>query len=359
MKKNIMVVGGYGQVGQMICKHLGELYPGTVIAAGRSFDRAEQFCLTMEGKVKPYQINIKEVVDPDIWKDIKLVVMCLDQADPVFARTCFNNGVHYVDISADDSFLSQLELLHEEAAAGQATAVLSIGLAPGLTNLLAAHAKHLMDRTDAIDISIMLGLGDQHGKAAIEWTVDNLGTDFTVMQAGSKVVVSSFTDGKITEFGSAMGHRKSYRFNFADQHALSRTLGVPLVSTRLCFDSAVVTGLLAWLRAGGVFRLLKLPRIRHAAILLFGKLRFGKEMFAVKIDAWGKRGQDDVLIECLIQGIKEASITAKVAAAVADKVYRSELPHGVYHIDQLFEWECLLPSLPPEVKVDIRINDYS
>ncbi|OMF12803.1 saccharopine dehydrogenase [Paenibacillus sp. FSL H7-0331] len=358
VKNHMMVVGGYGQVGQMICRDLGELYPGKVIAAGRSYDRAEQFCLTTEGKVKPYQINIKEAVDPEIWKDIKLVVMCLDQIDPAFARTCFNNGVHYVDISADDSFLSQLEHLHEEAVAGQATAVLSIGLAPGLTNLLAAHAKHLMDQTDVIDISIMLGLGDQHGKAAIEWTVDNLGTDFTVMQAGSKVVVSSFTDGKITEFGSALGHRKSYRFNFADQHALSRTLGVPLVSTRLCFDSASVTGLLAWLRVGGVFRLLKLQRIRHAVIQLFGKLRFGKEMFAVKIDAWGKKGQDDVLIECLVQGIKEANITAKVAATVADRVYSSVLPHGVYHIDQLFEWEKLLPSLPPEVMIDIRINDY-
>ncbi|MBD0381473.1 hypothetical protein [Paenibacillus sedimenti] len=51
----------------------------------------------------------------------------------------------------------------------------------GLTSLLARRAKNLMDETDSIDISIMLGLGDHHGKAAIEWTIDNLGMKYDVI----------------------------------------------------------------------------------------------------------------------------------------------------------------------------------
>lgn len=47
--------------------------------------------------------------------------------------------------------------------------MLSIGLAPGLTNLLAAHAHRLLDEVTELDIFIMLGLGDRHGKAAMEW----------------------------------------------------------------------------------------------------------------------------------------------------------------------------------------------
>lgn len=356
MKNDIVVVGGYGHVGRMICRDLGELYPGKVYAAGRSFSRAEQFSSTTNGKVRPLQLNIKDAVDPEILKDVKMVVMCLDQEDTAFVRTCFKSGVHYVDVSANDSFLSQLEGLHAEAAASHVTAVLSVGLAPGLTNLLALRAKNLMDKTNAIDIFIMLGMGDQHGQAAIEWTVDNLGTDFGIVNDGSRTVVSSFTDGKKTDFGSELGRRKAYRFNFSDQHALTRTLDVPFVSTRLCFDSIAVTGLLAWLRASGMFRLLKLKTIRNAAIQLFGKMRFGKELFAVKIDTWGKRGQEDVLVESFLQGINEAKITAMVAASVSDKVYRSALSHGVYHIDQLFELESLLPSLPPDATIETRIN---
>lgn len=33
MKDNIVVVGGYGHVGKMICKELGDLHPGKVYAA--------------------------------------------------------------------------------------------------------------------------------------------------------------------------------------------------------------------------------------------------------------------------------------------------------------------------------------
>lgn len=120
-KEYIMVIGGYGHVGQKICTQLGEKY-----------------------------------------------------------------GIDYVDISADFSFLSQVKELHHEAVRKQVTAILSVGLAPGVTNLLARYAKEQMDRMNVLDITIMLGLGDAHGKAAIEWTIDNLNTDFDVVKNGSR-----------------------------------------------------------------------------------------------------------------------------------------------------------------------------
>ncbi|MGC5327696.1 saccharopine dehydrogenase family protein [Brevibacillus sp. SYSU BS000544] len=359
MKEHIVVVGGYGHVGQTICRELAEIYPGKVFAAGRSLERAEQFSLSSGGKVKPMQLDIREPVHPDVWNSVKLIIMCLDQENPAFVQSCFETGTHYIDISANSSFLSQVKSLHSIASANHSTAVLSIGLAPGLTNLLALHATRLMDQTELIDISIMLGLGDQHGKAAIEWTIDNLSTSFEVVANGSKVAVASFTDGKATYFGSNLGHRKAYRFNFSDQHSIPETLGIPSVSTRLCFDSPVMTQLLAWLRASGVFRLLKAKPFRKAAVQSFGKLRFGKEMFALKIDARGKKNGKDVFIECFAQGKNEAIITAKVAAAVADVVYRSNLPHGIYHIDQLFDLERVMPLLEQVVKINTVMNGNS
>ncbi|NOU96873.1 saccharopine dehydrogenase [Paenibacillus sp. LMG 31456] len=356
MKEHIVVIGGYGHVGQMICRELCDLYPGKVFAAGRSLERAEQFSRATGGKVRPLQLNISEPVDPNALDNVKLIVMCLDQTDTSFVRSCLEKEIHHVDISANVSFLSQVEKLHSEALTSRSTAVLSIGLAPGMTNLMALHAKRLMDQTDAIDISIMLGLGDQHGKAAIEWTIDNLGTQYQVVKDGRSMEVGSFKDGKITDFGTSLGRKKAFRFNFSDQHVLPRTLGVPSVSTRLCFDSKPVTELLAWLRAAGVFRLLKYMPIRNTIVQLFGKMRFGTELFAVKIDAWGKKNQENVMVECFLQGKNEAVITAKVASALANIVYRSSSPHGVYHIDQLFDLETLLHPIRQMVSIETRIN---
>lgn len=356
MKDQIVVVGGYGQVGQTICKKLSELYPGKVYAAGRSFERAENFSRSTGGKVRPLKLDIQAELNPNVLDRAKLVIMCLDQTDTRFIQYCFENGIHYTDVSADYSFLAQAEKWHAAAIAGQATAVLSVGLAPGLTNLLARHAQSLMDQTDAIDISIMLGLGDRHGQAAIEWTVDNLNTKYSVVQDGAAREVASFTDGRRTVFGAGLGRRKAYRFNFSDQHVLPRTLNVPSVSTRLCFDSAAVTGLLAWLKAAGAFRLMRFRPVRNAAIQSFGKLHLGKDLFAVKIDARGKKGAQAVLAECFLHGKNEAELTARVAAAIAAALYRSEFPHGVYHIEQLFELEPVLAAIGDAVTSETKLG---
>lgn len=356
MKENILVVGGYGQVGQTISRNLAELYPGKVFAAGRRFDSAAQFSSATGGKVRPLQLDINRTLAPSLLEDVRLVIMCLDQTDTAFVRSCLGGGVHYVDVSASHSFLALVEGLHTEAVAGQATAVLSVGLTPGLTNLLARHATLLMDRTDVIDISVMLGLGDQHGKAAIEWMIDNLGTSFEVTREGRRTKVAGFSDGQQKDFGALLGRRRAYRINVSDQHVLPRTLGVPTVSTRLCFDSAVVTGMLAGLRASGVFHLLNRGPLRAAMVRLFGALRWGTDMYAVKIDAWGEKNQQQVFVESLLQGKREAVITARVAAGVAAALHRNSFAHGVYHIEQLFGLESIWQLIQPEVSLETRMN---
>lgn len=357
MSKQIVVVGGYGHVGQTICRQLGELFPGNVFAAGRSLERAEQFSRATGGKVKPLQLDITGKIDANWLRQVGLVIMCLDQTNDAFVRCCLEHGVHYVDISATYTFLSQAENMHEIASAAGATAVLSVGVAPGLTNLLARRALKWIDAAGALDIYVMLSLGDQHGKAAIAWTIDNLGEKFEVIRDGTRIEAAGFTDGKETDFGPGIGRKRAYRFNFSDQHVLPRTLGVPSVSTRLCLDSAVATTLLAWLSASGAFQLLKRKPVRaFIARLLESKVKVGQERFAIKIDAWGRRGETDVFAECFFQGEREAETTAKVAVAVATAVYRSSFPHGVYHIEQLMEFEEVWHSIQHGAYTETRVN---
>ena len=335
MKDIILVVGGYGHVGRTICQELGTKYPGKVVAAGRSRERAEQFSREMGGKVRPLRLNLQEPVDSQVLKDVKLVIMCLDQTDTTFVRACLHSGAHYVDVSANGQFLLQAERWDDEAKANGGTAVLSVGLAPGLTNLLAAHAVSQLDRTDSIDIGIMLGMGDQHGQAAIEWTVDHMGQRFEVIENYLRKNVNSFSGGRRTDFGP-LGRKRAYRFPFSDQQTLVRTLEVPTVSTRLCFDSAVMTGLLAGLRIIGVFKLMKWRWARNLTVRAFSRVHFGEEKFAIKIDAHGRKNGDEVTIQHFLQGLHQSVMTAKVAVSVADAMYRKNYPSGVYHMEQLF-----------------------
>lgn len=353
MKDQIIVIGGYGQVGQAISRRLGELFPGKVYAAGRNLQRARKFSQSAGGKVQPLHLDVQAPPSPNLLKQARLVVMCLDQTDTRFVQFCLESGTHYIDVSADYSFLAQIEKHHPMALSGGATAVLSVGLAPGLTHLLARHAHSLLDNTDSIDISIMLGLGDQHGQAAIEWTIDNMNANYTVVVQGEPKEVSSFTGGKKISFSKGKKGRMAYRFNFSDQHVLPTTLGVPTVATRLCFDSAGVTRLLAGMKATGMLRSLNWSPVRKAAIGLLGKPYMGTARFAVKVDARGTYQGQSALAECYLQGEHEALITARMATILSEALYRSELPHGVHHIEQLFELEPVLTALGKEVKVEI------
>lgn len=196
--------------------------------------------------------------------------------------------------------------------------------------------------TDSIDISIMLGLWDQHGKAAIEWTVDQLS--------------GGFTNGKRTDFGRGLGRRTAYRFEFADQYVLRRKLGLPSVVTRLCFDSAAVTGLLAWLSAAGATRLLERKAIRSPVVKWLAGKRPGKARCAVKVDAYGMWKGEPAAVECFFQGGEEARITARVAVYAADALYCTSLPPGVYHMDQLFDLDHVLARIGAPDYVEIRLN---
>ncbi|MCM3340673.1 saccharopine dehydrogenase NADP-binding domain-containing protein [Paenibacillus sp. MER TA 81-3] len=349
-KEDIVVIGGYGHVGRTICVRLGERYPGKVYAARRSRERAECFCHSTGGRIRPLEIDIRKPIPSAMLNSLKLVIMCLDQTDTGFVRECSRAGTHYIDVSANGSFLRQVEKCREGA-----TALLSVGLAPGLTNLLALGAHRLLGETDQIDLAIMLELGDAHGEAAIEWTADNMGARFDITQNGRQVEALSFTDSKTFDFGADIGNRLAYRFPFSDQQTLSRSLDVPSVATRFCLDSPLVTGLLAGARRTGAVRLLQAGWLRKRIIHSLGALRFGGDRFAVKAEARGRSKEGKpALAEYFLQGRDQSAVTAQVVAAAAAMLIDSHSPAGVYHLEQLTDVATMLKELGPYIMFDTR-----
>ena len=60
--EKIMVVGGYGNVGGKICQELSNYYPGKIIAAGRSYEKAKIFTQHSGGKILPAVVDIQHGV---------------------------------------------------------------------------------------------------------------------------------------------------------------------------------------------------------------------------------------------------------------------------------------------------------
>ena len=188
----ILIVGGYGKVGRSIAERLAPPLPGRVAISGRSLSKAQAVAGEIGHGVEGRAIDIQAASSADALDGVVLVIVCIDQTDTRFARQCLARAIHYIDISADYGFLSHVEKLDALARQNSVTALLSVGVAPGLTNLLAARVGARMARIERIDILLELGLGDHHGQAAVEWMLDNLDTEYEVKENGRPKTVRSF-----------------------------------------------------------------------------------------------------------------------------------------------------------------------
>jgi len=336
-KGKILVVGGYGAVGRTIATTLGNSFPGQVIVAGRNYQKAEALSAELGQKVLPLALDVSNVSPNDKrLNDVALVVMCLDLDDPQFVAQCIQRGIHYIDISATYEILSKIEQLNTVAVNAGATVILSVGLMPGLSNLLAKHCQSKIPAMRYADIYVLLGMGEAHGEAAIRWTLENINTEFTLKTRDGTKRVSSFSKGKQTILPGGFGKRTAYAFDFSDQHVIPKTLNIDAAASWFCLDSAFVTTLFAWYKKTGLSKILKFESAQNFSVKLLQKFQFGSDKFIIKVEA-GINPEQGALYECSVSGNGEACFTGLVAAKVAEALYTASFAPGVFHIEQLFD----------------------
>ncbi|MFA9556368.1 saccharopine dehydrogenase NADP-binding domain-containing protein [Evansella sp. AB-rgal1] len=362
--KNILVIGGYGQVGSVICRNLSQSYPKKVIAAGRNFEKAKNFSLSTKEKVLPLEIDIYNLDEThDIFKQTQLVIMCLDQKDTSFVEKCINNKIDYIDISPSYSTLSKMESLNPKALESGSTLVLGVGLAPGISNLMVKKLTSQFDKVNRTDIYLMLGIGEKHGIDGVEWLLNNINNTYSIIENGQKRKVDSFTEGKYLELPKKYGKRKAYRFDLADQHIVSKTLNLDNVSSRLFYDSAITTNELAILKKLGVFKLMRLKffskffvKIFDGALHIFDFLKIGSNEYLVKAEVYGEIEGKKGTIESVLFGSNNTEITGNVASIIGNKIIQNKYSPGVHFIEQLFDLDEILSVLDGTISYQYEVK---
>lgn len=296
---HVLVLGGYGAVGARATADLRAAghAPRT---AGRDGRRAD---VTLD--LADRSAVARAAAQADV------VLNAAGREDLDLVRAVTDAGTPFVDISATTGYLAGLEQLDPAAAV-----VVSVGIAPGLTNLL-AHAVADRDAAagrapvDPLDVAVVLGAGEAHGAAATAWSLSLLGRSFPdTSRPGT--TVRSYTRG--ARFDLPTGPRRLYRTDFSDQHALTRALGRP-VRTYFGTDTRFATTALAALTWA--------PPLGRLA----GRLHLpGSADWLLQVrDGSGPR--------VTVTGTGQSAATAAVAARAA--VLASTAPAGVHHLPDL------------------------
>lgn len=303
----LLVVGGYGAVGGVVTEALSAWLPGRVVPAGRDEARARRLGGVRVDLTDP--AGFANVLDE--LGDVAVVVFCVEPPDAGPARLCLERGINLVDVGADHRLLEAVADLDGLAARAGAAAVLSVGLAPGLTNLLALRAHEEVGGAERIDLTVLLGTGERHGDDAVRWTVAGLSEPVTARPR--RIALPGY------------GMRTAHHFPFSDQYTLRHTLGVAEATTRLCLDSRPLTAALFALRRTGL--------VRQQGLLTnaFTRVHIGGEGFAVRADAerGGRRAS------WALTGDGQSRVSGLVAAHVSRTLLTGRVRPGVHHIEQI------------------------
>lgn len=328
MKDKILIIGGYGKVGSIISIELAKLFPNKIIVAGRNYKKANELSELLQGKVIPYKLDINKEIEDNFLADIKLVIMCIDQDNTSFVEKCIENNIVYIDITANHFFIKQVELLNKLAKEKKSSVILSVGLAPGITNLLAKYGTQKLALVNLIEIYILLGIGEKHGEAAYRWTFDNIHSSYYLKK---NILIKSFSKPKKSNL---LGERNFYTFNFSDQHTLAKTLSINKVITRMAFDSKILTHFVALCRKFYLTRIYTNKNIQDFFIALFTKTTVGSDLFAVKIIVKNDNAEKN---EFSFSGNGEGKITAYVAIELVKYILSENKIYGVKHIHQIID----------------------
>lgn len=251
-------------------------------------------------------------------------VAMTEQADVVINASGFENpalaaasAAPFIDIGASAPYFAQIATAHPRAGA-----LLSVGLAPGLSSILAStlsSAPH-----DEIDVAIVLGVGEKHGDAAIAWTAGLLGKRFESPADGRTVL--NFSEGRrfdVPGFGRAV----LVRTDFPDGAAS----GAGPVHARVRSYFATTS----------TFATLALRAVTHAPSA-------GRGVTALHLpgsDAWFVVARNRRTGEQLAaQGNNQSLATAAVTALAAEATLKHSWS-GVQHLPQLLSLDELRHGL--------------
>ncbi|HET9139282.1 saccharopine dehydrogenase NADP-binding domain-containing protein [Actinophytocola sp.] len=273
---SILIVGGYGVVGSRIAADLAVDFPGRVVVAGRSQQRADAAAAAIGHGVRGRRVDVG--VPSSIaaaLDDVAVAVNCIDQPDRALLWAAIERGLAYTDITPHLTDLGRgaaYERIDAAATASGARIVLGAGMVPGISNVMVRALAEVIGGVDTIETSLLLSADDVLGPGSFDYLLQELTMSFDVHVDGADRRVRAFTAPRGVDFPAPLGIRRAYLFPFSDQVLYPRTVGARTVVTRLAINPPRMSRLLALLVSTRATHITARPRIRA----LLGRLRRGR-----------------------------------------------------------------------------------
>ncbi len=233
-----VVIGGAGVVGGHVARLLAR-DGRRVLVSSRRLTTAAAAARSIEG-AEPVVVDTE---DPrwSLPDDVGLVIDCTGSGRLEVAQAAVAAGADLIDTTASSDHIASLEGLDQAFAGSGCRLLSSVGLAPGLSSVL-AHTVHRSEHPEPIVVQGVLDARDEYGPGSAAFTLGKVGTEFVDPATGERV--RNYSGLTRPRLPAGFGRCLLGRVDFPDQYTLGADLGVP-VTTRYGFTNEITTAALA------------------------------------------------------------------------------------------------------------------
>lgn len=218
---SVLVVGGYGGFGRRLVELLEGMELDQIFVAGRSLDRAREFCSDRGGKVSPVALDRSQSCSAQLRELAPNVV--IDAAGPfqlygnepfALAETCIELGINYLDLADGRDFVCGIRRCDEAARQNGVFVLSGASSVPALSG--AAIRALVRDSTivEHIDIGISPAGGSFMGPNVVRAILSYVGREVAVREESRWQQRHCWTDLRSRQLGIA-GHASLNRRRFS------------------------------------------------------------------------------------------------------------------------------------------------
>lgn len=358
----ILIVGGYGIVGEQVATLLDERNPSLEIwIGGRAVDKAAVVAARLpNARAVHIDLDNSDPLSYFVELPDAIIVLANDDHDYLLVAAA-RRGIALIDIARwTERMRRAIDVLSSIPLT--APIIMASGWMAGVPATIAAQLATKLSTIDNINIDVLYALNDKAGPNSIAYA-DQLDTAFSIQSAGQTRIVKPLTEPRLVEF-SGKRNFNCYRFDTPDQFTLVTTLNAAGVSSRITYDDVSTVKLMRFLRWSGLLSLLSMEifkKLRHT--LLFHPGEGGTHEIIVEVVGTAPSGQSVTHRVTIIDPLGQTHLTAVGVVAQIERVLtlRGRAPAfpGISFPEQLTDTDealAVLREMGVLIKCHIDLN---
>lgn len=334
VRKNILVIGGTGLVGNVILRIL------------KSRNNDFNFFIGSRQNNNTSNNLMIDVTNPSTFNSITankidLIVLCTIDSTNEILKFAIKNKLHYIDITKPTpSLMPSYELAKSKIQNVNSKIVFSSGWMGGIVPSLIDYVVPKDSEIEEIKLFIYYSIKDLAGKSSANFLAENISKPFAVYENNKAVDVKHFLNSEKYKFSFGIGKRQVYNLDVPDLYILNKIENIPTVSVKMTYNSKFVTRLMGCFQYLKIFNIMSLKEKKA----VFGSSGNGdKTVFEVLTKT--KKGTQKV---CLQSAKGQAELTAFSTVLHIEKMLKTD-KNGVYFSHQLHS--------PSEIYTALKTND--